>query len=319
MSSADDHREVEPRRLRRPAELAPRPAEVLRERVPAGQRGLERRSERRRDDADDRERERELAARLRRPAARSGESVRHLDRRRQQHDRGAPGDRDRQQAAEREADEHVEPVTARGPSRSSAPRPRPTRRRTPRTASSPRRTARPRRTSRWRRARPRAGLGRSAWSQRSPQSGQSRNSATANTIERSAPAARSRSPDRELRPARSRSTRRTRRPGSTAGGSTLVASCSASATPPISAVTVSRLMRNEAARLAPRGARTEALADDLERRPPAHGGDPPGHLGEQADADHADDARPRRAPARTGSRRPRSSPGRRCRRTRRSR
>ena len=47
-------------------------------------------------------------------------------------------------------------------------------------------------------------------------------------------------------------------------------------------------MRNDAARFATRRARPEPLADDLERRPAAHRGDPAGHLREHADADDAD-------------------------------
>ena len=50
----------------------------------------------------------------------------------------------------------------------------------------------------------------------------------------------------------------------------------------------------------------EPLADDLEGRAAADRGHPPGHVGVDADAGDADDARPTRAPARTASRRRRS-------------
>ena len=58
------------------------------------------------------------------------------------------GDRERQEPAEREADEDVGALGERGPCRSTSPRRHRRRRRTPRTASSPRRTGRWRSRSR---------------------------------------------------------------------------------------------------------------------------------------------------------------------------
>ena len=69
---------------------------------------------------------------------------------------------------------------------------------------------------------------------------------------------------------------------------TRVASCSASATPPISAMKVSSVTASDATRLSSPTRGPEPLADQVERRAAADGGDPAGHLGEHADADDAD-------------------------------
>ena len=131
-TTTHDHHDVEARGLGGPAELAPRPAEELRQRVAARQRGLQRGAERRGDDADDDERQRDLAAGRDHRQHDLGQR-RHLDLPGQQHDAAHAGDGDRQQPAEREPDQHVEPGRAEVLDRSTAPRRRPRRRRTPRT------------------------------------------------------------------------------------------------------------------------------------------------------------------------------------------
>ena len=73
---ADDHHQVEPRRLPRPDELAPLPTEVLRDRVPARQRRLQRRPEGRREHPDQHDRQPELARARPPPAAPPGRACR---------------------------------------------------------------------------------------------------------------------------------------------------------------------------------------------------------------------------------------------------
>jgi hypothetical protein len=80
-------------------------------------------------------------------------------------------------------------------------------------------------------------------------------------------------------------------------GPTSLANCSASAMPPISAVTVIRLMKNDAPRLAPAARGPRRSADGLESGPAADGRDSSRHAREQADAEHADRYDPDQAEA----------------------
>ena len=195
-------------------------------------------------------------------------------------------DGQRQQAAEREADEHVDPLgdqvlagpallDAAGGEEEHLVR-----------ASSRRRTARPRRSRRWPRSRARRGRACAPAGPAAPQSGSQLR--PARRRRRPGPGRAGRRPVSSVAnfTRHSAPRRRTRRPAPTADSARSWPAPATSATPPISAARVSSVTRYDAdqvgqrrpaARAAPGPGRTRAA--------PADRRDPPAHLGVHADAD----------------------------------